>query len=140
MSATTGVGNHRRARWPELPFFGRKDEEMGLCGSADQVACLRVKARSYPINRAKAGTLNSAFQIADEGAIKACLQVEFHLREPQPFSHGPHYFTKRPFHASTGLNLFSTFGHLCTHGAPLSAVGQRVVTDKLEEKSLPGAR
>jgi hypothetical protein len=140
MSATTSVGNHRPYRWPQLPFFRRKDEERGLCGSADQVACQRVKTRSYPINRAKARTLNSAFQIADEGAIEACLQVEFHLREPKLLSHGPHYFTKRPFHASTGLNLFSTLGHLHTHRAPLSAVGQRVVTDKLEENNLPEAR
>ena len=77
--------------------------------------------------------MDSTFQIADECAIKASLQVEFHLREPKLFSHGPHYVTKRPFHASTGLNLFSTFGHLPRHGAPLSAVGQRVVTDKLDE-------
>ncbi len=120
----------------ELEAAGRIATAIGvLCGSAHQIARLRVQARRHPINRAKARTLNSAFQIADEGAIKTCLQMEFHLREPKFLSHGPHYVTKRPFHASPGLNLFSTFGHLGRHGAPLSAVGQRVVTDKLEENS-----
>ena len=119
----------------QLPFFGWKDEERRLCSSADQIACLRVKASSYPINRAKAGTLDSALQVADEGAIKACFQVECHLRQPKFLAHGPHYFTKRPFDASTGLNLFSTFGHLRKHGALLSAVGQRAVTDKLNKNS-----
>ncbi len=140
MSATTVVGNNRRARWPLLPFFRRKDEERGLCGSANQIACLRVKAHSYPIYRAKTGTLNSAFQIADEGAIKACLLMEFHLGETELLSHCPHDFTKRPLHASTRLNLFSTFGHLRTHGALPSVVGQRVVTDNLQENSVLEAR
>jgi hypothetical protein len=81
--------------------------------------------------------LDSTFQIADEGAIKASFQVEFHLRQPKLFSHRPHDFTKCPLHTSPGLNLFSTFGHLRTNGAPLSAVGQRALTDNLSENTTP---
>ena len=130
MSATTIVGNYRRVRWLASPFIRRKDEERGFCGPADQVTCWHVEAGSHPIDGAKAGTLDSAFQIADERAIKASLQVEFHLRKPKIFARGPQYFTKSPFHASTRLNLLSTFGHLEDHPERMSVVGQRAVTDK----------
>jgi len=80
--------------------------------------------------------LNSAFQIANERAIKPSLYVEFHLRQPEVFSQLSHYFSKRPFHASTRLNLFSTLGHLGKHRALLSAIDQRVVTDNHRREQL----
>ena len=112
-----------------LAFVRWEDEERGFGGPADQVTGRHVEAGSYPIDGAKARTLDSAFQIADEGAIKPSLQMEVHLREPKIFSRGPQYFAKRPFHARTRLNLLSTLGHLEEHPERLSAVGQRVVTD-----------
>ena len=110
-------------------FIRRENEERGLCGTADEVSWRHVEASSYPIDGAKARTLDSAFQVADERAIKPSLQMDVHLREPKFFSRGPHYFAKRPFHARTRLNLLSTLGHLEEHPVRLSAVGQRVVTD-----------
>ena len=138
MSATTVVGNNRRPRWPLSAFVRRKDEKRGFCGTADQVTWWHVEASSHPIDGAKAGTLDSTLQIADEGAIKASLLVEFHLRKPKIFACGPHYFAKRPFHASTRLNLLSTLGHLEEHPERLSAVGQRVVTDNCRSSERSG--
>ena len=132
MSATTYVGNDRRIGWPESAFVRWKHEERGLCGAANQISWRRVESGSHPIDCAKAGTLNSAFQIANERTIQASLQVELHLRQPEFLSHRAHYFSKRSLHASTRLNLFSTFGHLKEHRALLSVVGQRVVTDNSE--------
>jgi hypothetical protein len=129
MSATTVVGNNRRPDEPLLAFIRRKDEKRGFCGAADQVTWRHVEAGSYPIDGAKAGTLDSTLQIADEGAIKASPLVELHLRKSKIFARGPHYFAKRSFHASTRLNLLSTLGHLEEHPERLSAVGQRVTTD-----------
>ena len=129
MSATTVVGNDRRVFRPALAFVRREDEERGFCGSADQVPWRHVEASSHSIDGAKAGTLDSTFQVADERAIKPSLQMELHLRKPKTLSRGPHHFAKRPFHARTRMNLLSTLGHLEEHPGRLSAVGQRAVTD-----------
>jgi hypothetical protein len=84
--------------------------------------------------------LDSAFQVADERAIKPSLQVEFHLRKPKIFPRGPHHLAKCPFHACTRLNLLSTLGHLEEHPERLSAVGQRVVTDNYDVTKQAGKR
>lgn len=132
MSATAVVGNNRRAPCSVLAFVRREDEERGFCGTADEVTWRHVEASSHPIDGTKAGTLDSAFQVADEGAIKPSLHVELHLRKPKIFSGRPHYFAKRPFHARTRLNLLSTLGHLKEHPERLSAVDQRAVTDNCD--------
>lgn len=121
-----------------LTFVGREDEVGGFRGATNQIAGWNVEACGYPIDCAKAGTLNSAFQIANKRAIKPSLQVEFHLRHAEFFTHCSHDFSKRLFYASARLNLFSTLGHLQTHRALLSATGQRVVTDNHRREQLRG--
>lgn len=136
------VGNNRRRQRPTIPplaasaFIHREDEERGLCGTADEISWRHFETGSHSIDCAKAGALDSAFQVADERTIEPSLQVECHLREPKILSGSPHYFAKRPFHTGTRLNLLSTLGHLEEHADHLSAVGQRAVTDKPEESSL----
>ena len=112
-----------------LTFVRREDEKMGFRGTTHEVARRRVEASSHSIDCAKARTLNSTLQIADECPIKPSFQVKLHLRHAEFFSDCPDHFSKRPLHTRAGLDLFSTLGHVKTHRALLSAIGQRVVTD-----------
>jgi hypothetical protein len=113
LSATTYVGNNLRIRSTQPSILvGWKDEIWRFCGASNQVAGRNFEASGNPINCAKAGTLNSALQVANERPIKTSLQVEFHLRDAKLFPHRSHYFSKRPLHARTRLNLFATLGHL----------------------------
>jgi hypothetical protein len=121
-------------------LFAWKDEIGRLCSSANQVARRDVEACCYSIDCSKAGTLNSAFQVANERAIKPSLHVEFHLRHAEIFPHRSHYFSERSFHASARLNLFSTVGHQQGNPELLSAIGQRVVTDNRKVNELAEGR
>ena len=121
-----------------LTFIRREDEKMGFRGTTHEVARRRIEASSHSIDGAKARTLDSTLQVAYESAIKPSLQMELHLGDAKLLAHCSHYLSKRPLHARARLNLFSTFGHPEKHPDPLSAVGQRVVTDNLRESQLAG--
>jgi hypothetical protein len=64
--------------------------------------------------------------------------MEFHLGDAKLFAHCSHHLSERSLHARTRLNLFSTFGHPDKHLDPLSAVGQRAVTDNPRKSQLEG--
>ena len=91
-ATTEDIAKIRAKLGLDQPFLAQVGIWLGriVRGEAHLIAARRqVEAGSHPIDGAKAGTLDSAFQVADVCAIKPSLQMEFHLREPKIFSRGP---------------------------------------------------